>query len=215
MSVPIKHPGDAVPVPTPLDDHGGGVRSWLGFALLGVLCCGLGYPLVTAMVGGWIFPGQAEGSLIVIDGEVRGSRLVGQTFADARYFQGRPSAAEFDPTEVGGSNFAPSNPQLRERIAADSQRIQARENVSAEAIPVDLVTASGSGIDPHLSPASAALQVPRIAAARGMDERDVLILVDRHTEGPSLGVFGLPRVNVLALNIALDRLSAADSRVAP
>jgi K+-transporting ATPase ATPase C chain len=138
---------------------------------------------------------------------VVGSALAGQAFKSERWFQGRPSAAAYDPRAAAGSNLAPSNPALRERAAAASAAIAAREGVSPERIPADLLTASGSGLDPHLSPAAALLQVPRIARARGLDEAQIRALVASHTEGRWLGLYGAPRVHLLHLNLALDALS--------
>jgi K+-transporting ATPase ATPase C chain len=190
-----------------LDARGGSPLSWLRFAAVGVIGAGLLYPALATFAGQALFPAQARGSLIERDGVVIGSRLVAQPFADARYFQPRPSAAGFNPTAAAGSNLAPSNPALRERIAASSAEIAAREGVAASAIPADLVTASGSGLDPHLSPAAARLQVPRVARARGLAEASVQDAVDANTQAPTLGVFGQARVNVLELNLALDTLA--------
>jgi K+-transporting ATPase ATPase C chain len=157
-------------------------------------------------VGGLLFPRQAEGSLIERDGKAIGSVLVGQPFSGGNYFHGRPSAANYDPRATGGSNLAPDNPALRERVAADSARIQQLEGVKPAQIPVDLLAASGAGLDPHISPQAAELQIARIATARGLHKQQIAELVASHTEGPQLGLFGQPRVNVLMLNLALDEL---------
>lgn len=177
-----------------------------GALILMVLCGGL-YPLVTVSVGGILFPHQSTGSLIERDGKVVGSALVGQPFSAPGYFHGRPSAAEYDPFDVSGSNLAPSNPDLRSRAQATSDQIARDFGVAPTRIPVDLVAASGSGIDPHISPEAAEMQIDRIAAARGLPRDAVVTLVAQHVEQPVLGVLGQPRVNVLALNLALDALS--------
>lgn len=181
--------------------------SWAAAAraaiVLTLLCGGL-YPLAVTTVGGFLFPHQATGSVIVIDDTVVGSSLVGQPFMAVKYFHGRPSAANYDPFSVGGSNYAASNPDLRARVSEDSRRIATREDLSDREIPVDLLAASGSGIDPHISPESARLQADRIAAARQVAPTQVHALIERYTEGPTLGVFGQPRVNVLLINLALD-----------
>lgn len=181
--------------------------SWLsalrcGLVLI-VLCGGL-YPLVTTTVVGTLFSHQATGSLIERGGVVVGSALVGQRFVSDHYFHGRPSASDHDPFDVGGSNLAPSNPELRERLEQDAHRIAALEGIALTEIPVDLLAASGSGIDPHISPAAAAVQIDRVARARNVDRSVVEAAVEAHTEGAWLGVFGQPRVNVLKLNLSLD-----------
>jgi K+-transporting ATPase ATPase C chain len=192
----------------PLDDRGGGLWPALAGSALFVVVCGLIYPAAATLLGGLLFPKQASGSLIEQDGRVVGSSLVAQPFADARYFQPRPSAANFDPKALSGSNLASSNPALRERIAKDSAAIAAREGITADTIPSDLVTASGSGIDPHLSPAGAQVQIARVARARNLPVDDVAALVHAHTQRRTFGVFGEPRVNVLELNLALDARNA-------
>lgn len=188
----------------PLNDDGGGAWPALAGSLLFVAVCGLVYPALATLLGGLLFPHQANGSLIERDGKVVGSSLVAQPFAEARYFQPRPSAASFDPKALSGSNLASSNPALRERIAKDSAAVSAREGIAATAIPSDLVTASGSGIDPHLSPAGAQVQIARVARARDLPVEEVAALVHAHTQRRTFGVFGEPRVNVLELNLALD-----------
>lgn len=196
MSTNLYHPE--------LDTRGGGWRAATGLAALSVLLCGLAYPTVGTVLGGALFPAQAQGSLIERDGQVLGSALVAQPFAAAGFFHPRPSAVGYNPMGAGGSNWAPSNPALRKRMQADAEAIAAREGLSASALPVELISASGSGLDPHLSPAAAAVQVARVARARGLDEATVRTLVEAHTEVPWLGVFGEARVNVLTLNLALD-----------
>lgn len=182
-----------------------GPGSWLRFSLFWLVACGLAYPVVTTLTAGALFPAQANGSLITRGGQVVGSALVGQTFTGDRYFIGRPSAAGagYDPVNASGSNLAPSNPALRERVAATSAEIAAREDVPASRIPADLVTASGGGLDPHISPAGAAVQVARIAWVRDLSEDRVRELIAANTQVGVLGL-GQPGVNVLRLNLALD-----------
>jgi K+-transporting ATPase ATPase C chain len=165
---------------------------------------GLLYPLAVTGLGQLFFPAQANGGLIVKDGQVVGSQLIGQPFSSPAYFHSRPSGAGngYDATSSGSPNLGPTNRQLIDRIKSDVEKLHA-ENPSAE-IPVDLVTSSGSGLDPHISPAAAEFQVPRIARERGMSEADVRALVAQHTLGRQFGVLGEPRVNVLELNLALD-----------
>lgn len=193
------------PLATPLDTTGGKPSTWLRFTLVMLVLAGLVYPLVTTLIAGALFPWQAAGSLIERNGVLVGSRLVGQQFAAEGYFIGRPSAADYDPTNVSGSNLAVSNPELRVRATQTSQEIAEREGVEPSQIPVDLIAASGSGIDPHISPEAAALQVPRVAAARGLTAEQVMALIDANTHRGPLNL-GQPGVNVLELNLALDNL---------
>jgi K+-transporting ATPase ATPase C chain len=177
---------------------------WMTLATTVLL--GIVYPLVMTGLAQVLFPSQANGSLIQTGGKTLGSHLIGQPFTSTGYFHSRPSAAGvagYDGTASGGSNLGPTNKTLVDRISASAQALQA-ENPGAP-IPVDLVTASGSGLDPDISPAAAEFQVPRIARERKMSEADVRALVGKHTSGRQWGFLGEPRVNVLDLNLALDQ----------
>lgn len=170
---------------------------------------GLVYPLVVTELAQLLFPDQATGSLIVRDGKVIGSKLIGQSFDKPEYFWSRPSATApfpYNAAASGGSNLGPTNPVLREAVKARVAALRAADPDHDSPVPVDLVTASASGLDPHISPAAARYQATRVAHARGLDAGIVEQLVMRHTEGRQFGLLGEPRVNVLELNLALDAL---------
>jgi len=168
---------------------------------------GLIYPVVVTGIAQVLFPHQANGSLIVKDGKAVGSALIGQPFDDPKYFWGRPSATSPFPNNAGassGSNLGPTNPDLQKQVQGRIEALRAAEPGNTAAIPVDLVTTSGSGLDPDISPAAALYQVRRVAKARGLEEAAVRQLVERQIEGRQFGLLGEPRVNVLQLNLALD-----------
>jgi K+-transporting ATPase ATPase C chain len=178
-----------------------------------ILVTGVAYPLVVTGVAQVVFHRQANGSLIEQDGKVVGSELIGQAFDDSGYFWGRPSATgpfPYNAAASSGSNLGPSNDALTEAVQARIDALAAADQAlgidNTAAVPVDLVTASGSGLDPHISPAAAEYQAARVARARGLEVEQVRLLVAEHTEGRQLGFLGEPRVNVLKLNLALDAL---------
>jgi K+-transporting ATPase ATPase C chain len=192
-------------------------RPALVLLVLLTLITGLVYPLAITGVAGVLFPTQAQGSLIVRDGKVIGSALIGQQFTSEKYFHGRLSAttapdpsdssktvdAPYNAANSGGSNMGPTSKALAERLKSDVEKL--RQENGATAVPVDLVTTSGSGLDPHISPEAALFQVPRVAKARGLTDSQLRNLIASQTEGRWLGLLGEPRVNVLELNLALDR----------
>ncbi|MGC5327415.1 potassium-transporting ATPase subunit KdpC [Brevibacillus sp. SYSU BS000544] len=177
-------------------------------SLVLLLLCGLAYPLAMTGIAQVLMPAKANGSLITdSQGIIVGSTLIGQTFTDPKYFSGRISSIEYNAASSGSGNYAPSNAAMIERTQKDIEAfLAANPGVKREDIPADLLTNSGSGLDPHISPEAAKIQVPRIAAARGIDAAKINALVEATTEGPDIGLFGDPRVNVLKLNLALDQL---------
>jgi potassium-transporting ATPase KdpC subunit len=195
------------------------IRPAIVFIIALTLITGLAYPLAMTGIAGVIFPTQAQGSLIERDGKVVGSALIGQLFAGDGYFHGRPSATNTpdpqDPTKTidapynagnsGGSNLGPTNKALMDRVKGDVDKLK-EENPSAS-VPIDIVTTSGSGLDPHISPDAALFQVPRVAKARNLPQDRLRQLVNGQIEGRLFGLLGEPRVNVLVLNLALDRVS--------
>jgi K+-transporting ATPase ATPase C chain len=196
------------------------IRPAILVLLMLTLITGLVYPLAMTGAAGVLFPKQAQGSLIEKDGKVIGSALIGQEFKEDKYFHGRPSAtvapdpadstktvsAPYNAANSGGSNLGPTSKALADRIKEDVEKLKA-ENPNAP-VPVDLVTASGSGLDPDISPEAALFQVPRIAKARNLSEDTIRQMIAMSTQGRALGLLGEPRVNVLALNLALDRAAS-------
>lgn len=171
------------------------------------LITGVAYPLVVTGIAQVIFPFQANGSLIVKDGKVVGSALIGQPFDEPKYFWGRPSATSpfgYNAASSSGSNLSPTNPDLIKAVQGRVEALRAADPGNTAPVPVDLVTASGSGLDPHISPAAALYQVSRVARERKLAPDAVRALVERNTDGRFLGLLGEPRVNVLTLNLALD-----------
>jgi K+-transporting ATPase ATPase C chain len=192
------------------------LRPALVSLLLLTLLTGIAYPLLVTGIAQVVFPRQANGSLIVKDGQVVGSSLIGQSFDDPKYFWGRLSATGTFPynafnaenlTASSGSNYGPLNPALMEMVQGRIDALKAADPENVKPIPVDLVTASASGLDPHISPAAAAYQLDRVARARGLDAAVVKQLIDQHTQDRDLSLLGEPRVNVLVLNLALDALT--------
>lgn len=174
--------------------------------LLLTFITGVVYPIMVTGIAQVFFPRQANGSLVIVDGKVYGSELIGQQFDTPGYFWGRPSAAGYNAAASSGSNYGPMNPSLEDSVRARIEALKSADPENMLPIPVDLVTASGSGLDPHISVAAALYQIPRVAAARGLSDAEVKSLVDQHTQGRQFGFLGEPTVNVLELNLALDGL---------
>lgn len=202
--MPIRIPRDDVPAST-----GGVLRPALTLFVVLSLITGLLYPLLVTGVAQTAFPHQANGSLITQGGKTVGSELIGQSFTEPGHFWGRPSATApmpYNASASGGSNLGPTNPALADAVKARIEALRAADPGNTQPVPVDLVTASASGLDPHISPAAAAYQAERVARARSLPVAQVQALVQQHTENPWLGLLGEPRVNVLALNLALESL---------
>ena len=182
-------------------------RTSIRFTIVTTILVGIGYPLLVTGIAGALFPRKAAGSLILKDGQVIGSELLAQSFTSDKYFHPRPSAAGngYDATSSGGSNLGPSNKALIDRIQGSIDKLSA-EN-PGKPVPIDLVTTSGSGLDPDITPDSAYFQAPRVAKARGIAEDRIRQLIEEHTTGRQLGFLGEPRVNVLDLNLELDKLN--------
>lgn len=186
------------------------LRPAISLFLLLTLITGGVYPLLVSGIGATLFTQQASGSLIVQDGRPVGSELIGQNFSDPKYFWGRLSGTApmpYNGAASGGTNLGPLNPALTANVKSRIDALRAADPTNSAPVPVDLVTASGSGLDPHISPAAAQYQLARVARSRGLPETAVRELVERSTEGRQFGLFGEPRVNVLVLNLALDGLS--------
>jgi K+-transporting ATPase ATPase C chain len=181
------------------------MRASFGLTIIALGLCGFVYSAAATGLGQVLFPEQASGSLIVENNQVIGSRLVAQPFVQVQYFHPRPSAANYDPMTMAGSNMARTNPELHKVIEERLNKISAQEQIEKSKIPADLVTASGSGIDPEISVQSAMIQVKRIAHARHIPEQEVAKLIQAYTVHPTFEVLGQARVNVLKLNLALDR----------
>ena len=182
------------------------LRASIGLTIMSLGLCGFLYSATVTGLGQLLFPAQANGSLIELDGKILGSSLVAQPFTDPKYFQPRPSAANYDPMAMAGSNMARTNPELTKMIEQRIADIEARDHIEGRQIPSDLVTASGSGIDPEISLKSAMIQVQRVAAARHLSDQQVIELIQQYTLKPTFGVLGQERINVLELNLALDQI---------
>jgi len=197
------------------------MRIWVAckMTLVLTLLVGIVYPVVMVGLGHLLFPRQADGSLIVRGGQVVGSALIGQNFSSPRYFHPRPSAAGdkgYDAANSSGSNLGPTNKTLIETVRSRTSTLREHEpGINHGEIPVDMVTASGSGLDPEVTPAAAEIQIPRVAKARGLSEEAVRSIILTHTRGRTLGLLGEPGLNVLELNLALDNLDANSNSKAP
>ncbi|KAB0654055.1 potassium-transporting ATPase subunit KdpC [Acinetobacter bohemicus] len=182
------------------------LRASIGLTIVSLGLCGFLYSATVTGLGQLLFPAQANGSLIELDGKILGSSLVAQPFTDPKYFQPRPSAANYNPMAMAGSNMARTNPELTKIIEQRIADIEARDHIEGRQIPSDLVTASGSGIDPEISLKSAMIQVKRVAEARHLSGQQVIELIQQYTLKPTFGVLGQERINVLELNLALDQI---------
>ncbi len=180
---------------------------------LTVVVLSLAYNFAVTLLAQTFMPYQANGSLIYVNGTVVGSELIGQNFSSPGYFHSRPSAVDYNASNSGGSNYGATSAKLMNLVSQRVAKVRSENNLSPNAsVPADMVLASGSGLDPHISPESAIIQVSRVAKARGLPESDVRALVNQHIEGPQFGFLGADRVNVLKLNIALDELARSSKR---
>ncbi|MCH7390508.1 potassium-transporting ATPase subunit KdpC [Acinetobacter dispersus] len=184
------------------------LRPSLGLIVVGFVIAGVLYSTASVSIAQLIFPKQANGSLIELDGRIVGSSLVGQNFVGEQYFHGRPSAVSYNVDGMAGSNLAVSNPDLQKQIKERTVQFAHNNHISEQQVPNDMVTASGSGIDPDISPESALLQVKRVAQQRHLSEQQLRDLVQQQIQPAQLGLYGQARVNVLQLNLALDQLSS-------
>ncbi len=184
------------------------LRPSIGLTLVGFLIAGVLYSAVSVSIAQLLFPKQANGSLIELDGRIVGTSLVGQNFVSEQYFHGRPSAVSYSVDGMAGSNLAVSNPDLQKQIKERTMQFAQNNHISEQQVPNDIVTASGSGIDPDISPDSALLQVKRVAQQRHLSESQVKKLVQQQIQPAQFGLYGQARVNVLQLNLALDQLSS-------
>jgi K+-transporting ATPase ATPase C chain len=188
------------------------LRTALISILLFTVLAGLIYPLIVTGIAQLVFPGKANGSVLTKNGKAIGSELIGQPFSNSKYFWSRPSATSpfaYNAGASSGSNYGPLNPALLEATGKRMKELKALDSLNKNPVPVDLVTASGSGLDPHISVAAAIYQVTRVARSRHVSEQQVRSLLDQHTDGRQLGILGEPRVNVLKLNLALDEMKSA------
>ena len=209
MIAPLPHDARKVASAGPSVVDRGVWRGSIGLTVLSLAGFGFLYSLAGVGVGQALFPHTANGSMIERNGKIIGSELVAQPFASDKYFQPRPSAAGYNPMALSGSNQARTNPDLRKRLDEARVAVAQREGVDASNVPADLFTQSGGGIDPHVTPAGAAVQVARVARARGLHREAVEKLVAEHTQGRQLGLLGEPHINVLNLNLALDAIPPA------
>lgn len=182
------------------------LRASIGLSIVALGLCGFIYSAIATGLGQVVFPDQANGSMIEDNGKILGSRLVAQPFAQDKYFISRPSASNYDPMKMSGSNLARTNPELNKLVQQRLNNIATQNQMNMNHIPSDLVTASGSGIDPDISVQSAMIQVKRIAAARHLTDQEVVDLIQQHVQQPTFGILGQARVNVLELNLALDQI---------
>ncbi|NCI78908.1 potassium-transporting ATPase subunit KdpC [Acinetobacter kanungonis] len=196
LELPLSHQSQSVLRPT------------IGLILVGFLIAGIGYCSVSVSLAQWLFPVQSNGSVLEQNGKMIGSRLVGQQFVSPQYFHARPSAVNYNVEAMAGSNLAVSNPELQQLIRERAKQFAQQNQVAEQDVPLEMLGASGSGIDPDISPKSALLQVNRIAQQRQLTVQEVQALVQQHIQTPQFGVYGQARVNVLELNLALDQLSS-------